>query len=848
MSLRFALRHARRESRSSFRRIGFYMVAITLGVAALVAINSFRGNIIAAIQSESRGILGADLELHSRRPFPDPVQAILDSAAAAAVPVSYVTRMPSMARSPRTELSRLVQLRALEGGFPYYGEIGTDPVEAWGHLHDGGLAVVDAGVTIQLGIDVGDTVQLGQASFVIAGLITSSPGEVSFQSAVGPRVFISAADLEATGLVQFGSLVRYQAYMRIEDNADLQSFLNRYNQLFRDNDVGYDTVAEQVDDLTDALGNMTRFLGLIGLAALLLGGVGVASAIHVFIKEKLDTIAVLRCLGATQGTVFAAYLVQAAALGFLGAAAGAVLGVGVQAILPSVLGDFLPLDVTMSFDWLAIGAGLGIGVWVATVFALLPLIAVRDVPPLRALRREVGKMGGRSRLWGIATGGALIASVVLISVWQAPFASMGLAFAGAIIFTSILLGITARLLIRMTRRYFPRKARYVVRQGVANLFRPQNQTTAVTISLGFGVFLIATIYLVQRNILEPFNVDTAADAPNVFLFDIQEDQRDAISALMDQHELSALTLTPLIPARMRSINGRTVEEMLADSVGPRMPRWALRREYRHTYRDTMVGTEQLVAGSWWSDSPTGAGTIPQVSIERDLAEDLGVGLGDRIVWDVQGVPIETQITSIRAVNWARFELNFFFVFEPRALEGAPPTIIAFTRIADARQRAAFQRDLVRDFPNVSVADLALLQQALSSVIDKVTLAIRFMALFSIASGVVVLLGAIGTSRYHRVREGVLLKTLGASRKQLGQILLTEYAALGSLAGVTGILLAGLAGWGLVRFVFELEFHMPAVALTGLWLGVVALTAGVGVWNGRDVLKKPPLAVIREYAE
>lgn len=846
MSLRFALRHARREGRSSLRRIGLYMGAITFGVGALVAINSFRGNIITAIRSESRSLLGADLEIHSRRSFPDAVQAILDSAAAGGVPVSYVTTMPSMARSPKTELSRLVQLRALEGRFPYYGEIGTDPVGAWSRLSAGRVAVVDAAVIAQLDIEVGDIVQFGEVVFTIAGVITSSPGEVSFRSAIGPRVYIPAAYLEETGLIQFGSLVRYQAYLQIEDNQALQAFLNRYNKLFEDNRVGYDTVAEQVDDLTDAFENMTRFLGLVGLTALLLGGVGVASAIHVFINEKLNTVAVLRCLGATQRTVFTAYLLQAAALGFLGAAAGVVLGLAVQTTLPKVLGDFLPLEVSVSVDWLAVGAGLVIGVWVATVFALLPLLSIRDIPPLRALRRELEDTPRRATRSRVMAGGALLASVVAISLWQAPMPAMGWAFAGAIVGTVLLLWLTARLLMRITRRNFPRRARYVVRQGIANLFRPQNQTAAVIIALGFGTFLIATIYLVQRNLLEPFAIDTRAGAPNLFLFDIQEDQRDGVARLLRRNGAPPIRLTPLIPARISTINGRSVEEILSDSAGPFIPRWALRREYRHTYRDTLVGTEELVAGEWWDTTP-GTG-LPGVSVEEGLAEELHVGLGDRITWDVQGIPVEVEISSIRRVNWARFELNFFFVFEPRALESAPPTIIAFTRIDELQQRIAFQRDLVREFPNVSVADLGLLQQALESIIDKVTMGIRFMALFSIGSGIIVLLGAIATSRFHRIREGVLLKTLGATRRQIGQILFTEYFALGSLAGLTGILLAGIAGWGLVRFLFELNFHFPIAHFAALWLGVVALTTGIGLANGRDVLKKPPLAVIRELAE
>jgi putative ABC transport system permease protein len=824
------------------------MGSITLGVAALVAINSFRGDVIAAVNAESRNLLGADLEIHSRRALPEPVRDLLDSVASTGTPISYVTTFPSMALALKSDLTRLVQVRALSGGYPYYGAIETEPAGVWADLQDGRHAVVDRAVVVQLDVSVGDTLAIGESRFEITGVISSSTGEISFQSAIGPRVFIPGAYLEETRLLRFGSIARYQAYLKIEDNPTLQNFLNHYNQFFRDNGVGYDTVAEQVEDLTRMLGNMTRFLGLVGLTALLLGGVGVASAVHVFIKEKLETVAVLRCLGATQRTVFSAYLVQAAALGLVGAAVGVVLGLLVQTTLPRILGDFLPLEVALSVNWLAVVAGLLIGVWVACVFALLPLLGIRDITPLRALRREFEPVAASRNLWRWLVSGALAASVIALSVSQAPMYGMGFAFAGAIAVTALLLWLTALLLIRSTRRYFPKRARYVVRQGVANLFRPHNQTVAVTIALGFGVFLVATIYLVQRNLIDRLAMDSGPDRPNFVAFDIQSDQREGIIELFETHGSPLLQLTPIVPARISHLKGQTVAELLADTVGPRMPRWALRRDYRHTYRDTIVASERLVAGEWWGeDNPRGNG-LPRISIEQDIAADLHVSVGDRITWDVQGVSIETEIANIRTVNWARFEPNFFVVFEPGVLESAPQMLVSLARIDDPAARAEIQRDLVRAFPNVSAADLALVQEALDSVISKVALAIRFMALFSIASGIIVLIGAIATSRYQRMRESVLLKTLGANTKQIRQILLTEYAALGTLSGLTGILLAGAAGWALVTFMFELSFRVSASPLIALWFGVVALTVAIGLVNSREVMRKPPLAVIREMAE
>ncbi len=851
MSNAFAFRHAWREGKKTWRRVGLYMGSITLGVAALVAINSFRTNILTSIQAESRNLLGADLEVHNNSSLPDEITVTLDSLETAGISVSYVTTVATMAVAPGTEFSRLVQVKAIEGGFPFYGEIGTDPPSAWEAFPAGALAVVDPAITVELDVGVGDTILINDFPLVIAGVITTSAGEISFLGAIGPRVFVAARHLASMNLIQLGSLARYQAYLKIGEPDAVQAVIDHMRPDFRRLDIGYDTVAERVNNLTEAVTNMTRFLGLVGLVALLLGGVGVASAIHVFIKERLDTVAVLRCIGATQRTVFTAYVLQATALGLGGALAGVMLGVVVQQILPGILGGFIPIDVGTSVDWWMVAVGLLLGVWVAGIFAVLPLLAIRDIPPLRALRREFEPTKTRLGAPRIVAFLGLAASVVAISVWQAPRPDIGLAFAVAISFTTGMLWLTALLLIKLTKRFFPKRAQYVIRQGVANLFRPQNQTVSVTIALGFGAFLVGTIYVVQRNILDRFDISADVTQPNLTAFDIQPDQRDSVVKLFTDAGAN-VSLTPLIPSRMTHINGRPVLDVLNDSTGTtRVPRWALMREYRHTYRDSIGQSERLLEGDWWDTN--GATESPDqdvalVSIEQDLADVLHVGIGDHITWTVQGIPIETQIASIREVNWARLNLNFFVVFEPGSIDHLPHSTIAMARVEDPIQRAMIQRDLVRGFKNVSVVDLTLIQDAVNRIIGKVTLAIRFMALFSIASGILVLVGAIATSQFHRIRESVLLKTIGASKRQIRQIFVTEYATLGSLAGFTGVVLSGLAGWVLVRFLFELTFAIPSMPLIMIWVSAVLITTLIGLASSRRIVAKPPLAVIREINE
>lgn len=844
MSLPFWLVMAWRDSRRGRRRLALYLSAVSLGVAALVAINSFGADVTESIRGQARALLGADIELRRRSPFPDSVQTLLDSVARAGVPVARVTRFASMVLAPRTGRTRLFDVRAIDGDFPFYGTIETDPAGRW-PAREGVL--VDPAVLIHLDARVGDTLHVGDARFAIAGVVTSTAGDIGLRTAVGPRVFLPASRLDETRLLRFGSLAQYRAYLAIDGEAAVQRFLNRHNRLLRRHDVGARTVADQEEDFTQAFGRMARYLGLVGLVALLLGGLGVSSAVSVFVRDKLDGAAVLRCLGARQRTVLAIYLTQAIALGAVGAAAGVLLGLGVQAVLPLVLREFLPLDVAVRLHWPAIAAGLGIGIGTAALFALLPLLRLKDVSPLRALRRELdaGSLAGRP--WRLVVYGVMLIGLVELALWQSPRRTLGLAFAAAVVVTTLVLWLAARLLMWATRRYFPRRAAYVVRQGVANLFRPHNQTVAVILAMGFGVFLMATLYVVQRNLVQQLALDTRPDRPNLVLFDIQHDQRDGVLRVLSAGGVTPLETTPLVPARIARINGRTLDQTPRDSLGRvRTSRWAFQREYRNTYRDTLVASERLVDGSWWSEAP--AAPVPRVSVEVELADELGVAVGDRITWNVQGVPIETEIASLRQVNWARFETNFFVVFEPGALERAPQTFVVLARNDDPTRRAELQRDVVMAYPNVSALDLTLIQEALDGVVSKVTLAIRFMALFSIASGVVILIGALTASRLQRVREAVLLKTLGASGRHIRSILLTEYAAWGSLAALTGVLLAGLAGWALVTQLFELTFRLPVLALLGAGAAVCVLTAVVGFAASREVLRGTPLGVWRELSE
>jgi len=853
---RFAWRLAIRELRHGLRRVGVYMASITLGVAALVSIHSFRDDVARSVQEEADVLMGANARLADDAPLPPEIESVLDSLRAAGAGVARVTTATSMVLAPRSNLVRLLQVRALDEGYPYYGDVTTRPAGEWGEHLRPGRALVDPAVLTQLSVDVGDTLVVGLSRLEIAGTVDDLPTDLAYQTAIGPRVHVSQATLAESQLLVVGSLARYEAFLRLPDIEDRRTVRERYDSIFDAADVGYALAEEQAQSLSNGVRFLGRFLGLVGLGALLLGGVGVASAIHVYIREKRAAIAVLRCLGAHQGTAFTAYLMQAALLGLCGAVAGVVVGLGVQAILPTLLADVLPVNVTTRVSIASAAAGLGIGVWVALVFALIPLLGVRDVPPLAALRHDFEPAGRGVDALRLAVYALAGGSVLLLCAIEAPEPEVGLGFAGALAVAALLVAGTAWLLTRAARRWFPAGAPYPVRQGVSNLFRPQNQTMSVTLALGFGAFVIGTIVEVGGSIRDELTLSFGTGQPNVLLFDVQPDQVDGVLALMPESVRPSADVTPLVTSRIAAINGRTPDELRENPNREERPEgWAVRREYRNTYRPFIGPAEQLVRGRWWDgtagsedDTTIEAGDLAGVSLEEDVAVSLRVDLGDTITWEVSGVQVPTVITSIRRVDWERLEPNFFAVVEPGVLEDAPQTIVMVARLPDETQRASLQRELVGRFPNVSALDFSRVQEAIDTVLSRVRQAVAFLGVFSALAGVIVLLGALATSRVQRLREGALLKTLGARRPQVLTVLLSEYVALGTVATASGLVFAVAGAAIVVPTVFEMEYAPRLGALVLIWIVVLALTVVVGMLGSRDLLRRAPLPVLREAPE
>ncbi|MBA3259514.1 MAG: ABC transporter permease [Gemmatimonadales bacterium] len=842
------LRMAAREFRASPRRLFLLTASVAVGVAALVAINSFTDNLRRSVREQARALLGADLSVSSRRPLPPSAEALLDTLARGGAELARVTSFAGMAYVPRTAGTRLVQVAAVEGDFPFYGQIRTDPAAAWGELRAGRHVVVDPALLAALGARVGDTLALGEARFRITGSVVSAPGNTGFRAAFGPRIFIPARYLAETRLLGFGARAEYEAFLQLPSSASPEALADRYRPRFRADRVRLRTVSEDQENLNQSLSRLTGYLGLVALIALLLGGIGVASAVVVFIRQRMETIAVLRCLGATGSRVFAIYGAEATAMGLAGSLLGAAAGATLQTLLPGLLAGLLPVDVEVAVSWRAVALGVGMGLWVALVFALLPLLSVRRVPPLAALRRPFESERAPRDPWRLVAMAALAASTVALAAMQVGSWRQGAIFAGGVGAALLLLWLASWSLIRAARRWLPARWPYLWRQGLSNLHRPSNQTATVVLAIGFGAFLLGTLLLVQFNLLRQLQLTGGPERPNLVLFDIQPDQLPEVERLLEESGLSAVGPVPIVPMRSGSVTGRPVTRVLGDTTGEGdegpSGAWALRREYRSTYRDSLVASERVVEGSWWTARNEPVRSPVSISVESGVAADLGIGIGDTVVWDVQGLELPSLVTSLREVNWARFEPNFFVVFEPGALEGAPQTLVTLTRVESPAARGGFQRRLAERLPNVTTLDLTALQETLERLLDRVVLAIRFMALFTLATGAIVLIGALATSRFQRIREGALLRTLGATRGQLLRIILAEYLALGLIAATVAAALAGMASWALATWLFEGRFALPALPLAGLIGEVVTLTVVVGLLNSREVIRRTPLEVLR----
>ncbi len=841
--MRFVLRMAARETRASWRRLLFFFTCIAVGVAAIVALRSVIQSVRQVFGAEARALIAADVLISTSRDWTPAVRETIDRrlSAAGALGATDTIETPTMVRPSGGTLVRMVELRAVEAAFPLYGTVGLDGGQPYSHalLAQQG-ALVRPELLTALGVRVGDGLVIGKATFTIRGVITREPGRRVGDFSLGPRVIVDLADLPATGLLTFGSRARRVLLVKVAERG-VEPLVTALREDFKDEFVSARSYRAQDDEIGRDFDRAENYLSLVGLVIVILGGIAVSSVTRVFVLQKMRSIAVLKCVGARSRQIIAVYLLQVMTLGLAGSLLGVALAGMSIAAIPLALGDTtrpVLADVQYGVTWSAALQGMGVGVLVSLLFSIVPLLQVRFVKPSLLLRDETVR--GAFDWTRVVTIGLVGLALVGLAAWQASSLQVGAIVCAGFAVLAFVLQWTGRLLVRGLAP-LARSRSFPLRHAVLHLSRPGNQTRVVLLAVGLGAFFIIGVRSLQSSLLEEFSMEFEATAPDMFLMDVQRDQADAMRAFLSDPALGTgpFRLIPVLRARVTGVEGR---ETTLESFEDVRARGSLAREYTVTYRDALEDNERVVEGAFWS----GPSTEPEVSVEEGLRDRFQINVGDTVRFDILGRQVSARVTSVRAVDWRDSRSGgFMFVFRPGVLEQAPQTFIAPLRgPAGTEGRARFQSALVRQFPNVSVIDFLEILTTVRDVMSRVTLAISVVGGLVLFSGALILVGAVAMTKFQRVYEAAVFKTLGANTRMIAQMLLFEYGVLGVLAGAVGSLGAVALTWGVSRFALEIPWrlfageHLLAVLATG------GLVSAIGVLSSLDVLRHKPLATLR----
>ena len=885
----FWLAMAGRELRSAWRHFVYFLACIALGVGAVVGVSLFSVNVEQAVLKEARGLLGGDLEVRVSRPLGTSGTDLLRGLESRGVHRTKVSELVAMASigqpSPggTAATSQLVELKAVEPSYPLYGVLKLDRDQPLAELLRRDAegcpdlclgAVVQQALLIRLGLRIGDRIKIGQASFQIRGVIYTEPDRMANMFSLGPRVLISQEGLAAADLIKPGSRLRERHLLALPESLPPSPLVSEVRGQLSGDDARVSSYRDAQPQLKQFLDQLKRYLGLVGLTALFVGGIGVALSVQAFVREKLQSIAILKALGADSSTIIRSYLSQAVGLGFVGSVVGVGIGIVLQRVLPQALSTLLATDLLQQIQFSAVLSaaalgplikGLGLGILTTLLFSLWPLLTIRDIKPAAIFRREIDAEEGtgmadhptlRQRAASLLAGDPLRTATAAgiglglagLSMWQAGSLTIGGLFIAGLFVAVVALVLSAQVLL-LGIRALPAPRALFLRQALGNIQRPGGQTLGVMVSIGVGVMVILAIALLERALVRQVSDNRPADSPTFFFIDIQPDQAPAFMDLMHRRTGDIATeLTPLVRARLLSVNGRKVQVAPEAEERPEQNReekrksWYASRDYVLTFLDRLPKDNVIVKGVWWK--PEQKFARPQVSMEEEAAKGLDVDVGSVIELNIQGVPIEAEVSSIRKVEWGNFSTNFYMIFSPGSLDGAPMTYVATARVAPDDE-VALQSAVVAAFPNVTAINIGEVLSAFARVLDRLSLAIRTVALFCLVAGALVMAAALAATRYRRLYEAVILKALGATRALIARSFAAEYALLGCVAGVIGILLASAFSWAILRFVLELPWSLEPSLLALGFASTVLLTLVVGFLSTFRILGQPPLSVLRQ---
>ncbi|MDT7687951.1 MAG: putative transport system permease protein [Acidobacteriota bacterium] len=840
--MKFIFNLARRELRASWRRLLFFFLCIGVGVGSIVALRSMIQSLNRAVAGEARALMTADVQAETTREWTAEALAKIESVARPTLVEARTETIeaPTMLRPADAahEGALMVEVKGVERGFPLYGDFRLEDGRPFDFaLVEGGGAVVAPLLLERLGLRVGDRVKIGERELEIRGVTKQEPGS-SGGFRLGPRVFVSHADLESAGLTGFGSRARRKILFKVREGR-MDELVRSLRAELGNNVINVRSYRDSEENLGEQFSRAENYLSLTGLVILVLGGIGVSSVTRVFVEQKKKTIAVLKCVGATGRRLTAAYLAQVVVLGAAGSVLGVVLAKVALLFVRSRFSESLPPNLSYELQPGAVAQGLGLGLLISVLFSALPLLRIRHIRP-NMLLREITEDAPRRwlDLWRVVVACGVLAGLVFLASWQAGSLLVGVIFLGGLGVTALVLYAAAWLLIFLMRR-----ARglgtFAVRQAINSMHRPGNQTRVIVLAVGLGAFLVMSVQSLQSSLLDEFDVARRGNLPNMYLIDVQKDQVEGVRELVSQTMGARADLIPTVRARIAAVNGQEVD---LDAAGVRRERGRLGREYVVTYRPRLEYNETIVAGKFWDESPS---VEPEVSIEEGMRGAAGLDLGGNVTFDIQGRKLTARVTSIRRVDWRNSRTGFLILFRPGSLEGAPQTFVgAVDGPTTEPERSRFQRAIVDRFPNVSVIDVADIVRSVGRILSNITLAVSFIGGFVFLSGALILVGSIAMTKFQRVYEAAVLKTLGARRRMLLTMMLVEYGLLGLVAGVVGAAAANGLSFTVARYVFEIEWAFaPGLNAAGI-AATILLVGAVGALSSLDVLTRKPLSILR----
>lgn len=822
-----------RQIRHSRNQALLFLACVALSMVSTTAINGFGAGAKQALYNDARQLHGADIIISANQPFSKPLtNAVSKLVSSGQVETSRIHQFYSMVRTADNRASLLVQIKTVENNYPFYGRVVTGSSKDFSTVLTPGRAVVAGAVLKRLNLTVGDTIRVGKAQFTISDTVFQEPDRPVSFFALGPRVFIPAGDLEALDLVKTGSRVRHRWLLKVNEIHQTDGIVSRLKKSADFNQERINTFATAPSRIKRFFDNLIFFLRLMGIFTLLLAGIGINSTLRAFLREKQDTIAIMKTLGATNQTIMIHFITIVLLLGLVGTIAGILLGLLLQHILAAMLAGLLPPNFTVAISGAFLGQSFLLGLVVVALYTCLPLYRLKSLKPVAIFGRRTNVDRPDRNIMVIA--GAITVLFSAMIFWQLTDIKTGFYFAGAALLFLILIGLSALLVLAVLKR-LPLKV-LAARQAIKGLSRPRNATMATIIAIAASLTVILTIFLVGQNLDQTFVNSYPADAPNLFFIDIQPDQTAAFIKALPK----PVPFYPVVRARITTINGTPIDP----ARERKRRRDNLARNFSLTYRTHLLDDEILIAGnSLFRDG----WRLPQVSVLDTVTEMRPMKIGDQITFNIQGVPLTAHVSSIRSRTRKSLAPFFYFVFPPAVLKKAPQTAFAALKIAP-ENIAGLQNRLASRFPNVSVIDMTATVAFFARQMERLSRVIRFFAVFSVTAGLLILVSAIFATRAARVKEAVYFKILGARTRFISRVFLLENLFLGTTSGLIGLVLAQGAGFMICRFWFELDYHPFLTAGAIMMVMVNILVAGIGWLATRSILAAKPAAYLRNYAE